>query len=519
MSPADTDAFEAALAAIPESQIKAFVRAWGKRATSDFRDALVAHAARSIPAWKAPCSDLSLVADAEALVATARHRTLEPRSIDDVLRRAGSAFVAGDSMSARRAFEIVLRPLWNGDISLPGIDEFPDEVLTTSTYDVCSRLLVATYETTSGDERVGAMVDAVELVDQAQQALMPIRRMEDAAIRPLDGFETFLPLWLERLRASPPRVSESQTIDLIREATLRVEGVDGLGRIARASKTQEAYRSWCSALRASQSWPELLAAVREASALSTSAWETASWQDEAALLCAKLGQSDLVRPHLAAALDARPTVDRLLRLIDDGVPAGEVLRQRAQALRRSGKYSSPAIVGVLQLLAGEYAAAAEVLAVASGTGWSTEGHPGHMVFASIVLLIGGKAPAGSVREEACSPIETVANAIGESIPAPLLASLFDRCEATGRVPVDGLLDALRTAAWRRIDDVTSTTHRSRYAHGARLAVCVAELQNQFGDHAGAAAWLDRVRRETKSWPMFQAELAEAMKKAGVKAGR
>jgi hypothetical protein len=61
--------------------------------------------------------------------------------------------------------------------------------------------------------------------------------MEQAAVRPLDGLEAFLPLWLERLRTSPLGTRGSMTSDLIREATLRVEGVDGLARIATEPKT------------------------------------------------------------------------------------------------------------------------------------------------------------------------------------------------------------------------------------------------------------------------------------------
>lgn len=514
MAPKNQDAFEAALAAIPEAELRDFVRAWGKATPGEFSDALVEHAARALPSWHVPSSDRSLVSDAELLVATARHRSPDPRAIDNILQRAGRAFVSRDSMSARRAYEIVLRPLWNGDIWLPGIDEFPDEVLTTSTYDACARLLVATYETAAADERVEAMIEAVELVDEAQQLCLPIRMMEHAAVRPLQGLDSFLPLWLERLRAMPSGLRDSKTNDLIREATLRVDGVDGLAQIARASKTQEAYDSWCRALREGQQWPELLAAVLEAASLPASAWKTASWQDEAAALRAKLGQSDRVRPHLEAAFAAAPTLDRVLRLIDDGTPAGDVVRRRAQVLLRAGQPRSAAIVSVLKLLAGEYVATAALLAAAPGTGWSGGDHPGPVAFPSLVLAVGGTAPAGSVRAEVCAPIATAGDSpfesIHETIRAPALASLLERCGALRSSPAGEILEALRTAAWNRIDGVTSTTHRSRYSHGARLAVCVAELQRGLGDRAGAEAWLEMVRRETKRWPRFQAELAEAM---------
>ncbi len=514
MAPKDTDAFEAALAAIPEAELRDFARAWGKATGSDFRDALVEHAARALPAWKVPSADPSLVSDAETLVASARRRSPEPRAIDDILQRAGRAFVAGESIPARRAYEIVLRPLWSGDIWLSGVDEFPDEVLTTSTYDACARLLVATYESATADERVEAMIEAVELVDQAQQLRMPIRMMEHAAVRPLRGFDAFLRLWLERLRATPSGLRDWKTNDLIREATLRVDGVDGLARIARASKTPNAYRSWCSALREGQMWPELLEAVLEAASMPAAAWETASWQDEAAALRAKLGQSDLVRPHLEAAFAAAPTLDRVLQLIDDGTPAGDVVRRRAQVLLRAGQPRSAAIVSVLKLLAGEYVEAAALLAAAPGTGWSGGDHPGPVAFPSLVLVFGGEPPVHSVRAQVCASIMTAAvsppDSIRDAIGVSPLSTLLERCGAVGSASAREILEALRTAAWNRIDGVTSTTHRSRYSHGARLAVCVAELQRGLGDRAGAEAWLEMVRRETRRWPRFQAELADAM---------
>ncbi|MCU0690028.1 MAG: hypothetical protein MUF54_01370 [Polyangiaceae bacterium] len=490
------------------------MRAWGKATVSDFRDALIEHAARALPSWHVPSSDPSVVSDAEFLVAMARHRSPDPRAIDDILQRASRAFVAGDSMAARRAYEVVLRPLWNGDIWLPGVDEFPDEVLTTSTYDACARLPVATYETAAADERVEAMIEAVELVDEAQQLCLPIRMMEQAAVRPLQGLDSFLPLWLEKLRATPNGLRDSKTNDLIREATLRVDGVDGLARIARASKSQESYDSWCRALREGQQWPELLEAVLEAASLPASAWETASWQDEAAALRAKAGQPDLVRPQLEAALAAAPTLDRVLRLIDDGAPTGDVVRHRAQVLLRDGQRRSPAIAAVLKLLAGDHGSAAALLAAAPGNGWSGGDHPGPATFPSLVLAVGGTPPAGSVRAAVCAPLATAGDSpfesIHETIRAPALASLLERCGALGSTPAGKILEALRTAAWNRIDGVTSTTHRSRYSHGARLAVCVAELQRRLGDRAGAEAWLEMVRRATKRWPRFQAELAEAM---------
>jgi hypothetical protein len=44
---------------------------------------------------------------------------------------AGRSLVAGDAASARKAYETLLGPLSRADISLPGVDEFPDEVLSS----------------------------------------------------------------------------------------------------------------------------------------------------------------------------------------------------------------------------------------------------------------------------------------------------------------------------------------------------------------------------------------------------
>ena len=110
----------------------------------------------------------------------------------------------------------------------------------------------------------------------------------------------------------------------------------------------------------------------------------------------------------------------------------------------------------------------------------------------------------------CAAIGTVHVESERELPVTSIATLLDRCGAVGKVPGGRVIEALRTTALKRIEAVTSVTRRSRYAHGARLAVCVAELQEALGDRAGAAAWIERVRRETKGWPRFQAELVSAM---------
>ena len=486
------DAFPSAVGALPETELRAFVLQWGRSAPSDFRDALVAHTVRVVPSFKPVHEDFNLVCDAEALVAAAKHRDLAPHEVDHILQRAGRALVAGDVATARRAYEAVLGPLSRADIALPGVDEFPDEVLSVCMRDVCASFLVATYESAPADGRVEAVAAVAEIVDDLQHLDKPLQMMEQAAVRPLEGFDAFAAQWLGRVRTRPLSRNEWAARTALEEAIERTEGTAGLRRQARAEKSAEAYRAWCRALRQQQRWQELIEALQEASATISSSFELASFHDEAARLQEKVGHPDKIEAHLQAAYDAQPNLDRFLAVMDHGRPSAEQLRDRARRLLPS--CDSDALRGLILLLTGDHAAAIQVLTDATGHDLFWALSPNALVFPPLVLLVGGAPPPSSVRA-------SLVRRIGG------IASLLERCDYEAKVPTQPALDALRAAAWKCVETVIASRHRSRYRDGALLAVCVAELQAAIGDRAGAFAWLEQVRNETRYWPRFQREVA------------
>lgn len=507
MSAIPSKAFESAVTVIPEPELRAFVLQWARGATSEFRDALVEHASRAVPDWEVPYSDPTLCSDARALVAMATRRDIEPHEMDSVLERAGRVLVAGQAVAAREAYDTVLRPLSQAEISLPGVDEFPDEVLSSCMYDVCARYLLATYESSPEDVRIDALVDALKVLDGLQHLECPIRMIESAATRPLDGFDVFVERWLARLRAGNVPGSGWAVRTMLDEAILRAEGIDGLQREARTIRTADAYRAWCHALRKAELWPQLLEAVEEAAGLVKCPDAVAAYHEEAIRLKASLGRVDGIRAHLEAAFASRPTLGRLSRLIDDEAPDGVQLRARARVLlERAGADSE--LEPILRVFAGDYQHAVQSLVAASAGRWRSD-----VLFASLIYVAGGKPPAGSARARLLQCIERVEPGLLEyetpdqRLPTTPIVALLDRCGDVGNVPGTVVLEALRATAWRRIDAVTSEKHRSQYAHGALLAACAAELQSALGDPSGASLWLAQVRQETRYLPRFQRELA------------
>lgn len=507
MSEIPSEAFESAVTVIPEPELRAFVHAWGRGDTTDFRDALVRHASRAVPDWEVPYSDPALCSDARALVAMATRRDIEPRQMDDILRRADRMLVTGQAAVAREAYDTVLRPLSQAAISLPGVDEFPDEVLSSCMYDVCARYLLATYESSPEDVRLDAFVGALKVLDGLQHLECPIRMMESAATRPLDGFDAFVERWLARLRSGsvPGRGWAVRT--MLDEAILRAEGIDGLQREARAIRTADAYRPWCHELRKAEQWPQLLEAVEEAAGLVKCPGAVAAYHEEAIRLKASLGRVDGIQAHLEAAFASSPTLGRLSRLIDYEAPDGPQLRARARVLlERAGTDSE--LEAILRVITGDYQAAVQSLVEASVGWWRSD-----ILFASLVYIAGGKPPAGSARARLLQCIERVEPGLLEyetpdqRLPTTPIVALLDRCGDVGNVPGTVVLEALRATAWRRIDAVTSEKHRSQYAHGALLAACAAELQSALGDPSGASSWMGQVRQDTRYLPRFQRELA------------
>ena len=105
-----------------------------------------------------------------------------------------------------------------------------------------------------------------------------------------------------------------------------------------------------------------------------------------ALAAQQLGRRDCAKRVEAAWLGA-PTLLRLLRWLGAGSPSAATLGKRARdAIRRCPRKEGRQL-GLLQVLTGDVQAAAKLLARAPGLGWSSEDHPGHVLFPAFAGLL------------------------------------------------------------------------------------------------------------------------------------
>ena len=198
--PSDADV-EAALAALPAEKLRAFVatylRGLDAPARRAFWAALVPRAARR-PGARTPkrSADATLCEDIAAFVRTAtRVGEGSPAAVDSFLERATRVFLAGDAALARRAFEAILKPLTEAELSL-GEDESYGEVLSTPLDEVGARYLVTVYLTTPAGDRPCAIWDALESVGNVSGTVLPpLAAMERVAVAPLDHLSAFAAAW------------------------------------------------------------------------------------------------------------------------------------------------------------------------------------------------------------------------------------------------------------------------------------------------------------------------------------
>jgi hypothetical protein len=205
-------------------------------------DRLLAQAARGACGRKPARPSPRIVADAQAFAETARRvGQADPDDVTDHLRSASKAFLAGDHASARAVFEAILPPVASVDIDL-GQHELVEEVLGVDAQVCVAQYVASVYTTTPLPRRVEAVLRAIEDAQGVGTLLSPIKDMEDVTAGALPDLDLFLPRWIARLgRFRAPRDGwESEHERWLREAVGRRDGVDGLERLARATKRPQA---------------------------------------------------------------------------------------------------------------------------------------------------------------------------------------------------------------------------------------------------------------------------------------
>lgn len=483
--------------------------------------ALIDRAARGASGWAPPGPSARLVSDVQMFAAAAiRTGQADAEEVDDYLRHGMHAFLSKDYPAAFAIFRALLLPVGHGEIDL-GQHEMLDEVLAVDIAECAAQYVVSTYMTAAPAKRAQAVLAAMEDVRADGHFWTPIQEMERVAVELLPGLSEFLPQWRTLLasRASKARKDDwdTDTDRWLSEAVQRLEGTDGLARLARQTRRAHDLRAWCGAFLEAQDWPAALAACEEAATLAPdTASVRAEFLDGAALASQELGRSD--QPdRLERAWRAEPTFLRLCRWLGTATNGTALDGCATRALK-----ASPDEAGrqraLLSVLLGDLESAAQLLAAAPGLGWSREGHPGHLAFwllarllvsdgASLPLdppsLVALAAAEGAVEDP--GDIDGISSAGGRPrLRTPDLGALVELADvkrptsATARAL---MVKALRHAAEKRAAGVTEQKRRRHYGHAVRLvAACeVADPTPETG------VWVASVRAKYRRYPALQDE--------------
>ena len=381
-----------ALEAMTAPELRAFVRAVLDEFEDEQRgrviDSLMTRAARGDAGWKPNRPSSRIVNDARSFADAAQQvGHADPDDVSEHLRLASKAFLAGDHASARAVFEALLIPISTVDIDL-GQHELVDDVLSVDVHACVAQYMTSVYTTSPLPDRAGAVFKAIENVKAVGSVLNPIAEMEGVSAGALPDLGAFLPRWVKHLGRRRPSKDEweSDHERWLREAVFRLEGVNGLERLARKTKRPQTCLAWCEALVDRGDWAGALHAYDACAVLVGKSHWRGELLDGAALAAQQLKRSDIAK-RLAAAWRAAPTLTRLLRWLvtEDHSPTD--LRAKARKIVSRCPKTAGRQLGLLRLLAGDISAAADLLSQAPGLGWSSDEHPGHVLFPSFALLL------------------------------------------------------------------------------------------------------------------------------------
>ena len=479
---------------------------------------IIRRAARNGSGWApAPVSDEVAEAVAFATVAQ-RLGHAEPSEVDEHLRRAMGAFLRKDYAAAHQILGTLLRPICNGDIDL-GQHEMVDEVLGADTVECAAQYVVSAYMISLPPARADAVCAAIEEVRGVGHFWEPIRAMERAAVEPLPGLDTFLPQWrdLAVRKSADERTSEWDTEEdrWLREVVQRLEGSDGLAKIARSTRRADDLRAWCRTLVAAGDWKGALESFEEAARLvADKEYVRGEFLDGAAQAAQQLGGDDLAG-RLERAWRAGPSMLRLRRWLGSASTAPALLQRAAQALDSCPRHAARQRA-FLRVLQGDFEPAAKLLAAAPGLGWSDGEHPGHLLFSLFTRLLGGPnatSPRPDLLAQEEMETEELGSTTGDDRELRLAAPEID--QILRRVGIDGISDvavrgaalaAMRKAAESRLAGVTGQQRRHSYRHAAHLVAARVGCEPS----AESAAWVATLRAEYRRFPALSAELDRAL---------
>ena len=521
--PEKTD-IESALAALTAEELRSCLREALPRldtgAQARVIDAVLARAARGSAGWKPASPSDRAVAEVKSFADAARRvGQAEPEDVDAYLRRASRAFLAGNPVAARAMFEALLLPVLDADIDL-GQDEMVEEVLSADVEDAPAQYVVSVYVTTPLDQRPEALCGLwtqprVESRCGSRSKRCSARRRPPSLIWRLSS------PWTRYLEGQPvPERGWEGDHDALGfgKPSVRVEGPAGLERIARKTKQPSALRAWCAAMAESGEWAQALRACETAAKLIREPRGRAEFLDGAAR--ARISSIGLMPvPGLS------PPGSRIHHWsvwsggwdgqAGSGSP-GEARPEGASKVPCEGRPPT----GAAQPSVGNPQASADLLARAPGLGWSSDDHPGRLLFPAFALLLedrnqklspellaGVREPREDFGEFGLEEEVVPANSSGPSV-----AELIDAsgCDKKLRRPERAVLfDAMRAAATRRVEGIVKQQRRSHYGSVAQLVACCQLLAPTVDKEKAITAWIDGLRDKYSRFHAFQKELAAA----------
>jgi hypothetical protein len=391
---------------------------------------------------------------------------------------------------------------------------------------------MSVYTTTPLSGRANAVFTAITHVEGVTSLANPIADMEGVSAGALPDLGLFLQRWVKRLERVRPAKDDwdSAPEQWLREAVFRMDGVEGLERIARKTKRRQACLAWCEALTERGDWPAALRAYDAAAKLVGKSSRRGELLDGAALAVQQLGRSD-VALRLEAAWASAPSLIRLLRwLAAPGPPSLTLVTKAERALKRCPKTDGRQL-GLLRIVTGDLGGAAKLLADAPGVGWSSANHPGHVLFPAFAILLNeggsqtiGPTLLGNIESTCNDPLEIRSRNGIETKPVlaiPSLGALLDDFQSTVAIDTpdrDAMFDAMRVAAEKRTDGILGESRRRHYGHAATLVTSCLTVAPQHRQKA-ASDWIAQLLVAHSRRHAFKQELQAAMKIVGLTVAR
>jgi hypothetical protein len=515
-------------------ELRAFVRVVLDELEDEQRsrvvDSLLSRAARGEAGWKPNRPSPRIVSDARSFADAAQQvGYADPDDVSEHLRLASRAFLAGDHASARAVFEALLIPISTVDIDL-GQHELVDDVSGVDVHTCIAQYVTSVFTTTPLPDRPRAVFEAIENVKPIGSMLNPIAEMEGVSAGAVPDLGAFLPRWVKHLGRRRPSKDEwgSDHERWLQEAVLRLDGVNGLEQLARKTKRPQTCLAWCEALVERGDWADALHAYDDSVVLVGKSHWRGELLDGAALAAQQLKRSDLAE-RLAAAWHAAPTLMRLLRWLVTGDRSPRALRVKAREIVSRCPKTAGRQLGLLRLLAGDISAAADLLSRAPGLGWSSDEHPGHVLFPSFALLLAHRtsrsvpdALLADLDSTSRDPLEVFSPDDVERRPrlgTPSIATLVQGISPTiTSVEEDlrSIVDSMRVAAERRVEGILGRSRRRLYGHAALLVASCVALAPTDGGGKDLAAWMIGLRQQYSRRHAFKEELRRALESLGVR---